>query len=198
MAEKPEADRADAVVNDSRGETRTAEVKAWFVREVLPLESLLIRFLSRSGRGRPDIEDLRQDVYMRVCAAAYDEIPKQTKALVFTTARNLLIDRARHEQIVSIEAVENLDALNIAIDEPAPERAVMAREELRRLQSALDRLPERMRLAVILQKVDGCSVEEIATRMSTSERTVKRQLSEGVRALAEILLREQERPGRAK
>lgn len=189
MVEKPETERADAV-NDTRGEIRTAEVKAWFVREVLPLESVLIQYLGRSSRSRSDIEDLRQEVYMRVCAAAYTEIPKQTRPLVFTVARNLLIDRVRHEQIVSIEAVENLDALNVAIDEPAPERTVIAREELRRLQSALDGLPERIRTAVVMQKIDGCSVQEIADRLNTSERTVKRTLSEGVRALAEIMLRE--------
>lgn len=193
MVEKPETDRADAV-NDTRGEIRTAEVKAWFVREVLPLEAVLIQYLGRSSRSRSDIEDLRQEVYMRVCAAAYAEIPKQTRPLVFTVARNLLIDRVRHEQIVSIEAVENLDALNVAIDEPAPERTVIAREELRRLQSALDDLPERIRVAVIMQKIDGCSVQEIAGRLNTSERTVKRTLSEGVRALAEIMLRERREP----
>jgi RNA polymerase sigma-70 factor (ECF subfamily) len=190
MVEKPDTDRADAVVNDSREGTRTADVKAWFIREVLPLERVLIQFLGRSGRSRSDIEDLRQDVYMRVCAAAHEEIPKQTRALVFTVARNLLIDRARHEQIVSIETVENLDALNIAVDEPAPESTVMAREELRKLQNALGRLPQRMRMAVILQRVEGCSVQEIAARMNTSERTVKRHLSEGIQALAEIMLRE--------
>jgi len=197
MVEKLDTDRADAGVNDSREGARMAEVKAWFVREVLPLEQVLIQFLSRSGRSKADIEDLRQDVYMRICAAAFEEMPKQTKALVFTVARNLLIDRARHEQIVSIEAVENLDALNIAIDEPAPERAIMAREELRKLQTALDRLPQRMRTAVILQRVEGCSVREIAERMNTSERTVKRHLSEGVQALAEIMLRDIPKAGRA-
>jgi len=196
MVETPDAGRADAVVTDSRGAIRTAEVKAWFIREVLPLESALIQFLRRSGRSKADVEDLCQGVYMRVCAAAYNEIPSPTRPLVFAVARNLLIDRVRQEQIVPIEAIENLDALNVAIEEPSPDRVVIAREELRRLQSALNKLPERTRTTLVMHKIDGLSVREIAKRMGTSERTVERSLTEGVRALAEIMLRETPNTGR--
>jgi RNA polymerase sigma factor (sigma-70 family) len=190
MVEIPDTDRADGLVNGTREETRTAAVKAWFVREVLPLEADLIQFLRRSGRTASDIEDIRQDIYMRVCAAAYTEIPNPTRPLVFAVARNLLIDRIRHEQVVPIEVVENLDALNIAIEEPSPVRVVIAREELRRLQRALEKLPERTRSIVVMHKIDGMPVREIAKRTGHSERTVERSLTEGVRALAEIMLRE--------
>ena len=111
MVETPNTDRRDVTANDSSGAERALEVEAWFVREVLPLEAVLIQFLNRSGRSKADVEDLRQDVYMRVCAAAYKEIPNPTRPLVFTIARNLLIDQVRHEQVVPIDAVENLDVL---------------------------------------------------------------------------------------
>ena len=190
MVETPETERATTATNTVGDPMRMSEVQAWFVREVLPLEFALMQFLSRSGRSRADAEDICQDVYLRVCAAAAEEMPKQTRALVFTVARNLLIKRVKHEQVVSIEAVENLDVLNVAIDEPPPDRVVIAREELRRLQSALDKLPDRVRKAVVMHKIDGLSTAEIAVRTGASERTVRRDLSDGVCALAEILLRE--------
>jgi len=188
MVEPPDINCA--APNELRDAANALRIKLWFIHEVLPLEGMLFQFLSRSGRSRADIEDLRQDIYMRVCAAAQDEIPRQTKALVFTTARNLLIDQVRREQIVSIESVENLDFLNIAIEEPAPDRALIAREELRRLQTALEKLPERDRKVIAMQKVEGLSIREIAVRTQMSERTVKRTLSEGFRALADLMLRE--------
>jgi len=197
MVETPNTDRGDVTASDSSGAVRTSEVEAWFVREVLPLEAVLIQFLSRSGRSKADIEDIRQDVYMRVCAAAYKEIPNPTKPLVFAIARNLLIDHVRHEQVIPIDAIENLDVLGVAIDEPGPDRVVIAREELRRLQNALDVLPERVRTAVIMQKIDGLSVREIADRTKASERTVERSLNEGVRTLADLLLREPADPRRS-
>jgi len=183
MAEKPETDRGMA---SSLGPgSATSEVKAWFVREVLPLEPMLIRFFRRSGRT--DVEDLRQDVYMRVCDAAMEQIPHPTKPFVLAVARNLLIDRVRREHIVSIEAVENLDALNIATDDPGPDQNLMAREELRRLQLALEKLPRRLRAPVVMRKIDGLSRREIAQRLGISEKTVEKQLTQGVRALADIL-----------
>jgi RNA polymerase sigma factor (sigma-70 family) len=190
MADTPDIDRAEDAALISGDLLSAGDLRLWFVREVLPLEAVLIQFLMRGGRSKSDVEDLRQDVYMRVCAIAQEAIPAQTKALVFKIARNLLIDRVRHEQVVSIESVENLDVLNVAIDEPAPDRSVIAREELRRLQAALDKLPDRVRCAVIMQKIDGFSVREIAVRTGASERTIERLLSDGVRALAEIMLRE--------
>jgi RNA polymerase sigma factor (sigma-70 family) len=189
MAETPDIDHTSGAPF-AAVPTGSEEVRAWFVQEVLPLEAVLIQFLARGGRSKSDVEDLRQDVYMRVCAAAHEGVPAQTKALLFKVARNLLIDRVRHEQVVSIESVENLDVLNVAIDEPAPDRSVIAREELRRLQAALDKLPERIRAAVMMQKIDGLSVRDIAKRMNTPERTVERILADGVRSLAEIMLRE--------
>lgn len=159
----------------------------WFVREVLPLEAVLMQFLRRSSRNKTDVDDLLQEVYVRVCESAQKQIPHPVKPFVFTIARNLLVDRARREQIVSIEAVEDLDALNIAMDVPGPDQSVMAREELRRVQSALDRLAPRAREAVILRKVDGLSWREIAQRMGITEKTVNHHITDAMRALADIL-----------
>jgi RNA polymerase sigma-70 factor (ECF subfamily) len=190
MIETPNTDCRDVTASDSSGAERALEVEAWFVREVLPLEAVLIQFLSRSGRSKAVIEDLRQDVYMRVCAAAFKEIPDPARPFVFTIARNLLIDRLRHEQVVPIDVVENLDVLNVAIEERTPDRAVIAREELRKLQAALERLPERERAIVTMQKIDGLSTREIAERTGMPERTVRWSLNTGFRALAELMLRE--------
>jgi len=159
----------------------------WFVREILPLEAQLMQFLRRSGRNKSDIDDLVQDVYVRVCEAAQKQIPHPVKPFVFAVARNLLVDRVRREHIVSIEAVEDLDALNIAIETPGPDQNVMAREELRRVQAALDRLPPRSRQAVILRKVDGLSWREIASRMGITEKTVNHHLTDAMHALADML-----------
>ncbi len=45
-------------------------MKAWFVREVLPLEATLVQFLRKASRNESDVEDLRQEVYMRLFETA--------------------------------------------------------------------------------------------------------------------------------
>jgi RNA polymerase sigma factor (sigma-70 family) len=164
-----------------------AEVDAWFEREVLPLEAALTQFLQHNWRNKSDIVDLRQDIYVNVYEAALKGIPDSARAFVFATARHLLIRRMRREQIIPFEAVSDFDALGSAIDAPGPESQVIARDELRRLQAALDRLSPRCREAFVMRQVDGLSRREIAARMGVAEKTVKNHLNEAGRALADIL-----------
>jgi RNA polymerase sigma-70 factor (ECF subfamily) len=187
MASPSDRDRG-GIGSRPEGEGMNAsDLDAWFVREVLPLEAALVQFLRRSWRNRADVDDLCQEVYVRVYEAAKERIPDPARPFVFTIARNLIINRVRREQIVPIESLGDLDALNIAADEPGPDRNAMAREELRRLQAALDNLPPRCRQAVILKKIEGLSRKEIASRMAISEDTVHRHLTEGRNALADLL-----------
>jgi len=171
-----------------------SEIDAWFVREVLPLEAILMQFLRRNSRNKSDVADLCQEVYMRVYETARERLPERAKPFVFATARNLLVDRVKHEQVVSIETVADLDTLNIAIDEPGPDRVVMARDTLRRLQAALERLPQRCREAVVMRKIEGLSRPEIALRMGITEHTVNRHLTDGMCLLADLVYGEAVEP----
>jgi RNA polymerase sigma-70 factor (ECF subfamily) len=174
----------------------TSEVDAWFVREVLPLESVLMQFLRRNWSNKSEIADMRQEVYVRVYEAAREKIPNPTKPFVFTTARNLMINRVRREQIVSIETMADLDTLGMASDAPGPEAVAIGKDTLRRVQSALDRLPERAREVIVLKQIEDLSRTEIAQRMGIGEETVKWHLAKGMRALADMLYGEPGELGR--
>lgn len=191
MTDRPDTGRDDAEQRRSDAPMTVPDLEAWFIREVLPLEHALMQFFHRSLRNRADADDLCQDVYVRVCEAAQKELPRPAGPFVFAVARNLLINRVRRDQIVSIEAVADLDTLGIAVDEPGPDRSVMARQELRRLQSALDQLPRRCREAVVLRKLEGLSYREISARMGISEDTVSEYLTNGMYVLADFLHGEQ-------
>ena len=101
-----------------------------------------MQYLERNWRNPSDIPDFRQDVYVRVYEAAQKDIPEHAGKFVdHNAARNLLIDKAKHARIIPIEAAANPDEFGTATDAPGPERIVLARDELRHLQAALDRLP---------------------------------------------------------
>jgi len=165
-------------------------VKAWFVREVLPLEPILMHFLRQNWRNRADLEDLRQEVYARVLEAAEHGLPDKPKPFVLVTARNLLINRVLRERIVPFDAKADLDDLEVASDAPGPDRAAIARDELRKLNAALDRLPPRAREAVVLRRIEGLSRREIAERMGVTENTVADHIRTGMNALADVLFGE--------
>jgi len=189
MADTPERHREGLAPRGWGALMPSSELEDWFVREVLPLEAMLMRFIRQNWRNSSDIEDLRQDVYARVCEAAKTEFPGRTKPFVLATARNLLIDRIRHEQVVPIEAGADLDALEVAIDDPGPERIAIAKDVLRRLQTSLDLLSPMQREVILLRRVEGLSRPEIAERLNLSERMVSEYLAQAMRALARIYFR---------
>jgi RNA polymerase sigma-70 factor (ECF subfamily) len=163
------------------------ELSRWFVREILPLEPQLISFLRRNWRDNDEIDDLRQETYARVFDAAAAKIPASSQAFLISVARNLLIDRARRRKVVSIEAFADMDAVMPSSDELCPERHHAAWSELLLLRQALKALPVRCREVVQLRKIQGLSQREVAQRMGITEDTVERQVSKGIRALAEAL-----------
>jgi RNA polymerase sigma-70 factor (ECF subfamily) len=160
----------------------------WFVREVLPLEAALTRYLRRNWRDANELPDLRQEVYVRVYESAKGRIPASASAFLFTAARNLLIDRARRAQIVSIETLADLDIADLVADELTPERHAGGRADLQLLQEAMNELPARCREVVQLRKIDGMSQREVAAHMGIQEDTVEKQIAKGMRALADALL----------
>ena len=153
-----------------------------------------MQFLRHNWRNKSDIDDLRQDVYVRVCEAAQKEIPAtDAKPFVFATARNLLIDRVRREQIVPIEAVADLDALDIAADEPGPDRSVIARDELRRVAGRARSTAAALPRGACCCAVEGLSRREIASAHGHHRRHRHRHLADGMRALADALYGEDAR-----
>ncbi len=184
------AERTDTNLEGTDSVTKNAPtlamVKAWFGREILPLEASLMQYLQHNWRNASDIADLRQEVYIQIYQAALQGFPEKPRQYLFTTARNLLSRRVQHERVIPIEAVADLDALNAASDAPGPDRVAVARDELRHLQAALDCLAPRVREAVVFGKIDGMTRAEIATRMGISEATVAQYLVEGIRSLIDI------------
>jgi len=194
MSDIPENTRGDADLRRLGIAMTAAELRDWFIREVLPLESVLMQFLQHNWRNRSDVDDLVQDVYVRVCEAALKEKPQQTRAFVFATARNLLIDRVRHERVIPIEIADDLESFGVVDDVPDPERSAGSREELRKLWSALDKLPPRCREVVMLRRVEGLPRREIASRLGIVEATVAEHLAKGMSILADILYGAPRRP----
>lgn len=161
------------------------DLDEWFIHEVLPAEGALMRYLRRNWRDASEWTDLRQDVYARVYESAKAGLPERPAAIVLATARNLLIDRARKSQVVSIEGFAELD--DMARDELTPERHASGRAELAVLIDALEALPPRCREVVVRRKVHGMSQREVAHEMGIAEDTVEKQIANGMRALADAL-----------
>jgi len=162
---------------------------AWFKREILAHEEALMRYLARMWANRQEISDLRQDIYVRVYEAAAKSKPLSPKSFLFTTARHLMIDRIRRKRIVAIDAVGDLDALNVMIEDISPEHRTSAHQELRRLAEAIDSLPPRCRETVWMRRVEDLPQKEVAARLGVSEKVVEKHVMRAMKLLATALFR---------
>lgn len=162
-------------------------LQAWFVREVLPLERGLVRFIARNWRVADEVNDIRQDVYALAIAGAAKGLPANAGAYVYTIARNQLINRTRRANVVLFEQLLDLENPGSDVDLYATERALNARDELRRALAGIERLSPRCREIVTLRKVDGLTPGEIAERLGTSEGNVHQQIKMGMKALADFM-----------
>ncbi|HEY6543706.1 MAG TPA: sigma-70 family RNA polymerase sigma factor [Dokdonella sp.] len=160
----------------------------WFVREILAHERALVQYLQRCWPQRDEHHDLLQEVYARVHEAAGRTRPTAPKAFLFTTARHLMADRARRARVVSIEPMGEFEPSNVyLIDERSPERWMGARQALKRLAEALERLPDRCREVVWLRRVEELSQKEVAQRLGISGKTVEKHMAKGMRLIADHL-----------
>jgi len=133
------------------------------------------------------VQDIRQDVYIRVYEAALRERPFNPKHFLFQVARNLMIDQLRRKNVVFFDSFADFEAMDAGEDVPDLERSTAARQEVKILLAALTELPPRCREVMTLRKIEGLSQRDVAKKMGITEDTVERQVSKGVRLLAKSL-----------
>jgi RNA polymerase sigma factor (sigma-70 family) len=109
------------------------------------------------------------------------------RAFCLTVARNVALDWLRHRQIVPIDLVADMEALDVLDEGAQIEEIVNAHQELALLASAVEQLPARCRQVFTLRKVYGYSQKEIAERLQISENTVEQHLTKAARRCAQVL-----------
>ena len=138
----------------------------------------LYRFLLRSLRQRADADELFQETWSRAVAARerYRVEAKFTTWLL-QIAHNLLIDRYRRARPqASAEETEIVFNQLDARDEEQPDRVLSEFEQRRRLQIALEELPEEQRVTFLLRMESGLGLEEISEVTGVGRETVKSRL----------------------
>jgi RNA polymerase sigma-70 factor (ECF subfamily) len=139
---------------------------------------MLYRFLLRTLRHRADADELFQDTWSRLIAARERYRPEAK----FTTwllqiAHNLIVDRfRRHKPEASHEETETVFRNLDAPEGEQPDRVLTEFEQRRRLQLALEELPDEQRVTFLLRVESGLGLEEIAAITGAGRETVKSRL----------------------
>lgn len=157
---------------------------AWTGGDVSAFERLysrhrgpLYRFLLRQLRDPALADEFFQDVWQRVIAARDGWRPEAAfRTWLFRIAHNRLGDHwraAKHRPA----SPEDGDERAARVPDPStPERALSEFEQRRRLQLAIDALPEEQRTVVLLRLDQELSLEEIGAITGAGRETVKSRL----------------------
>ena len=160
-----------------------------YLVQALEFESVLRACLYRYARNASDVEELLQETYARLLTAGASNEPevRSVRAFSLTVARNVAFDWLRHKQVVPIELVADMEAMDILDERDQIDAIVNSHQELMMLVEAVQQLPERCRQVFTLRKVYGYSQKEIAARMNITENTVEQQLIKAARHCAQAL-----------
>jgi RNA polymerase sigma factor (sigma-70 family) len=143
-------------------------------------------FLARQTGGE-EVEDLRQETWMRVVRAA-DRFDRQRRfsTWLFHIALNLCRDRARR----GTETPLSPDATERALGRDDGHGHGRSPDDLLDARALLDRLPEAQRSTMILRYYQGLSEEETAAVMDCPRGTVKSRLHQAVARLLALTAEE--------
>jgi RNA polymerase sigma-19 factor, ECF subfamily len=143
--------------------------------------------LSQRVGNRAEVEDLAQEIYLRLLRIERKDLIRSPEALLFRVASNavhewrLLARNRLPHSATEIEALESIES------EPAADtwRAELAHA----LTAALERLSPKCRAAVVLHRREQLTYSEVGTQLGISVAMVKKYLARGL-ALCRGRLRE--------
>jgi RNA polymerase sigma-70 factor (ECF subfamily) len=141
--------------------------------------------LAIAGKGATEAEDLVQETVLAIHIKRYTYDPAEPfTPWVYGIARYKLIDFLRRTRASFADVpIDEADQVMAHDDHAAAENSY----DVRRL---IERLPRKMQCAIEAVKLDGLSVAEAAEKCSLSESGVKVNIHRGLKALANLIVRE--------
>jgi RNA polymerase sigma-70 factor (ECF subfamily) len=141
----------------------------------------LRRFLSVRLRNAADVPDLAQEVFLRLLRVEGYESIRSPEAYLFTIASHVIHQHAvrRASEPASVDVAAVFSELRTDSSEDPADQVAQA-QRLEELERMLARLPTRVAAALVLHRVAGYSVQEVADELGVSRESAKKYLARAV------------------
>jgi RNA polymerase sigma factor (sigma-70 family) len=147
----------------------------------------LIRYFGKRIREAYDVDDLVQEVFIRLVRQAALESVVQIDSYVFQTAANVIRDRARRQAARHHREHDELQESTLPTNDLSPERVLLGSEQLDVAIAALEELPDNTRRVFVLCRYEGMRQEEIAAHLGMSVSGVRFHMDKAKAHLARRL-----------
>ncbi len=157
--------------------------KSAFDLLVIKYQHKIIQLVNRYVKDPSEAQDVAQEAFIKAYRALGNfrgdsAFYTWLYRIAINTAKNYLVSRSRRSSdyqvdIQDAEAIENAPQLQ---GMETPERLLLNQEIIDTIKTAIDKLPEEMRTAIMLREFDGMSYEEIAEAMDCPVGTVRSRI----------------------
>ncbi|NOS90002.1 MAG: RNA polymerase sigma factor RpoE [Methylococcaceae bacterium] len=157
--------------------------KSAFDLLVIKYQHKIIQLVNRYVKDPSEAQDVAQEAFIKAYRAlgsfrGDSAFYTWLYRIAINTAKNYLVSRSRRNSdyqvdIQDAEAIENAPQLH-GLD--TPERLLLNQEIIDTIKSAIEQLPEEMRIAITLREFEGMSYEQIAEAMECPVGTVRSRI----------------------
>lgn len=150
----------------------------------------LLRHFQRRYSRSSEIEDMVQEVFVRLLRRGGVATLENLQAYVFETASSVLKDRLRKQRTHHDSDHEPFDPEVHITADFSPEDVLLNRERLAHASAALLELPERTRVIFVLRRLEGMRFQDISARLGISVSAVEKHMQRAITHM--VRRREQE------
>lgn len=152
---------------------RNGRITVWFGRWRKPIRSW---FSGRAAVPRTEVDDLAQEVFLRLLRYSDDVAVENPQGYLFRIAANVANEWRDSSRMRQPHEHSWLDELQI--DPSAqPDNSVSQSRISKHLQHAVNKLPKRQRQVLLLHVNEGLTYKQIADRLGVTYRIVLRDLT---------------------
>lgn len=131
-----------------------------------------------------DLDDVLQDVLLSIIRRADAAAVAHPKCYLFQAAQAALIDRHRRRTTRRSDSHCPLDEPDHPVDEMSPLRILLAKDEVRAVESTLSQLPKRTQEILVAIRVEGSSLKSLASRYNVSTSAIEKHVTKAAKALS--------------
>ncbi|NOT86010.1 MAG: RNA polymerase sigma factor RpoE [Methylococcaceae bacterium] len=168
---------SDLVLRVQQGDKRAFDLL------VIKYQHRLIQLVNRYVKDPSEAQDIAQEAFIKAYRALRDfrgdsAFYTWLYRIAINTAKNFLVAKARRSSdfevdIDEAEQIENAPQLQ-GMD--TPEQILLNDEILSMINTAIEELPEDMRMAIMMREIEGLSYEEIAQIMNCPIGTIRSRI----------------------
>ncbi len=149
----------------------------------IPYQHALRAFFRRRADGH-EIDDLIQEVLLRLHNRRNGGEVTNLSSFIFQTATNVLLDRRRRDTVRRRGAHCELEEAHHPLDELSPDRILQAKQEAAVALEALAQLSPRTRSAFMLVRFEGMSYKATAAQLGISVSAVEKHVTKALRIIS--------------